>query len=92
MQVLQVTTTRVAQLYPLEVIPDPLVGVEIGCVAGKLFQVQPFGRPSLEKIFDLVFAMDRRAVPDHHQFARNLAQEPPQPLHAILLRPSQHTV
>ena len=71
-------TTHVAQLYPLEVIPDALVVVEIVCLAGKLFRVHPFGRPSLEKIFDPLPAMDRQAVPDHHQFAWNLAQEDPQ--------------
>jgi hypothetical protein len=37
--------------------------------------------PSLEKVFDLVPAMDRRAVPDHHQFARNLAQKHTQETH-----------
>jgi hypothetical protein len=45
--VVQISTTHIAQLHPLEIIPDALVRVEIRCIAGKLFQVQAFGCPSL---------------------------------------------
>jgi hypothetical protein len=32
--------------------------------------MQAFGRPTLEKVFDLVSPMDGRAIPDEHDLAR----------------------
>lgn len=64
MQLIQIGTTDVAQFDPLEVIPDPLVGIEIGCIPRQLLQVQSFGGSSFEEYFDLVGAVDRRTVPD----------------------------
>src|SRR5712691_6678995 len=74
-QVLQVATADIAQLHPFEVIPDALIGVEIGGIARQLFQMQALGRPALEKVFDLVSAMNGRAVPDEQDRAPDLAQE-----------------
>ena len=45
-QVLQVATADIAQLYPFEVIPEALVGVEIGGIARQLFQMQALSRPA----------------------------------------------
>ncbi len=73
LQLIEIGTTDITQLYALEVIPDALIWVEIRSIARKLFQMQAFGRPALEKVFDLVSAMDRRPIPNHHQLARNLA-------------------
>ena len=42
-QVLQVATADMAQLHPFEVIPDALIGVEIGRIARQLFQMQALG-------------------------------------------------
>ncbi len=42
-EVIQVGTADIAQLDPFEIIPDALVGVEIGCVPRQLFQVPTFG-------------------------------------------------
>ena len=58
-QVLQVGAADIAQLNPLEGIPNALVGVEIRGIAWKLLQMQALGRSSLEKVFDLVPSMDR---------------------------------
>jgi hypothetical protein len=73
--VIQVGTADIPQLNPFEVIPDALIGVEIGSRARQLFQMQALGSPSLEKIFDLLAAMDWRTVPDEQDRARDLAQE-----------------
>ena len=43
--------------------------------------MQPFGRPSLEKVLERVRAVDRRAIPDEHDLAGNLAQEHAQETH-----------
>ena len=75
MQVIQVETTDIAQLDALEIIPDTLIRIEVGCIARQLFQVQALGGPSLEKVFDLVSPMDWRPIPDHDNLARELAQE-----------------
>jgi len=73
MQLIEIGTTEIAQLHPLEVILDALIGVEIGGIAGQLFQMQPFGRPSLEKGLDLVSPVNRRAIPDEDDLAGDLA-------------------
>src|SRR5713101_3326400 len=75
MQLIQIGTADIAQLHSLEIIPDALIWVQIRGVARQLFQLQTFGRPSLEKVFDLVPAMDRRAIPNQQDLARDLAQE-----------------
>jgi hypothetical protein len=62
--VLQVPTADVTQLHSLEIIPDPLIGIKIGSIARKLFQMQTFGRSSRQKGFHFPAAMNRRAIPD----------------------------
>jgi len=71
--VVQVSATDVAQLDTLEVIPDALVRIEIGGITRQLLQMQEFGGPSFEKVFDLMSPMDGRAIPDENDLARNLA-------------------
>ncbi len=75
MQLIQIGTADIAQLDPLEVIPDALIWIEIRGIARKLFQLQALGGSSFEKVFDLLSSVDGRAVPDHHNLARHLAQE-----------------
>ena len=69
MQLIEIRTTDIAQLHPLEVIPDALIGIEIRRIAGQLLQMQAFGRPALEKVLDLVSAVNGRAIPDEHDLA-----------------------
>jgi hypothetical protein len=75
MQVVQISTTDIAQLHPFEVIPNALVRVKIRSRAGKLFQMQAFSRSSLEKVLDLLTTMNRRAIPDEQDRPLDLAQE-----------------
>ena len=72
-QLIEIETTDIAQLHSLEIVPDALIGVEIGSIARQLFQMQAFGRSPLEKVLDLVSAMNRRAVPDEHNLAGDFA-------------------
>jgi hypothetical protein len=44
MQLIQIGTTHIPQLDSFEIIPDALVGIEIGSIPRQLFQVQAFGR------------------------------------------------
>jgi hypothetical protein len=49
------------------------LGVEIGCVARRLLQLQPRSCPAGEEIFDRPSAMYRRAVSGHQQLAGDSA-------------------
>jgi hypothetical protein len=57
-QVIQVGTTDIAQLDPLEILPDALIRIEVGGIAWQLFQMESFGGPSFQKGFDLFAAVD----------------------------------
>jgi|GraSoiStandDraft_43_1057313.scaffolds.fasta_scaffold311750_2 hypothetical protein len=80
----QVGTADVPQFHPLQVIPDPLVGIEIGCVAGQPFQMEAFGPTAGQEVLDRLPSMDGRAVPDHQQLAGEIAQQMAQKPHHIL--------
>ena len=78
-----ISTAEILEFPPLEQIPDPLLGIEFGCIAGQAFQIQPFGCPSLQKGFNLIGSMDRRPIPDHQQLPGDLAQQEAQEAHDI---------
>src|SRR5579885_156577 len=81
LQLIEITTADIAYLHPFEVIPDALIGVEIRGIAGKLFEVEAASSPFLEKVFDLMSAMNGCSIPDDHNLAANLAQENAQEAH-----------
>ena len=72
---IQVGAANIAQLDTLEIIPDALIRIEVGRISGQLLQMQAFGRSPLEKVFDLMSAVNGRAIPNEHNLAGNLAQE-----------------
>src|SRR5215208_7047503 len=76
-------TAEVLQLYALEVLPDPLIRVEIRCVAGQLLQLHPASRSARQKFFDRSSPMDRRTIPYDEQLSRDLAHEMLQEAHHI---------
>ena len=45
-QVIEISTADITQFDALEIIPDALIGIEIGGMAGQLFHMQTFGRSS----------------------------------------------
>jgi hypothetical protein len=54
----------VLEFHVLQVLPDSLIGVEIGSVARKPLQLKPILRLAGEELFDRSTAMDRRTIPD----------------------------
>ena len=74
-QLLQIAAANIGQLHSLQIVPDAFIGIEIRCVARQLLQVESPGRTSPEKVLHWLSAMDRRAVPDEEELARDLAQE-----------------
>ena len=71
----QVVAADVPQLDVLEIVPDAFIGIEFRGVAGELLQLQPSrGAPSQE-VFDDLRPMDRRAIPDDKQRAREVAEQ-----------------
>jgi hypothetical protein len=83
-KVRQVCTAEIPQLHPLQVVPDPLVRIQIRRVPGQRFQVEALGTTAGQEVFDRLAAMDRRAIPDHQQLAGNMAQQMAQEAHHIL--------
>ncbi len=43
LQLCEIAATSVLQFAPLEEVPQPFGGVEIGSIAGKTLQMEPFG-------------------------------------------------
>ena len=80
----QIRTAEVAQLHPLQVVPDPLVRIQIRRVPGQLFQVDALGPTAGQEVLDRLPPMDGRAVPDHQQRAGDMPQQMAQEAHHIL--------
>ncbi len=71
----QVETAQIAQLDPFELLPEPLTRIEFGGVCRQAFQVDTLGCPIRQESFDDMAAVDRRAIPENHHPARDLAQQ-----------------
>ena len=70
----QVAAAAVLELDALEQVPDPLVRIEVGRVAGQAFQVEALRRAAREEILDRLPLVDRRSVPDDQDLAAQLAR------------------
>src|SRR5436190_11834922 len=70
-----VAAAQVLEFAAFEQVPDPFLRVEFARITWQAFQMETFGRPSFEEIFDDLCTMDRGAIPDHQQLARELAQQ-----------------
>lgn len=79
-----ILTAQVLEFAAFEQVPDPFLWIQFGRIAWQAFQMETFGRPSFEKVLDDLCAMDRRAIPDHQQLTRELAQQQAQKLHHLL--------
>src|SRR5215831_14654286 len=78
-----VVTASVAQLDPLPVAPDPLIRVHVRRVAGEGLEGEAPGRAPGQEILDDLAAMDRGAVPDDQELAREVAQQVPEEAHHV---------
>src|SRR5215831_18297181 len=73
----------IAQLHPLEIVPDAFDRVEFRGIAGQWLQMEALGGSSGQEVLDGLPTMNRRAIPDEEQLAGNLAQEHAQEPHDI---------
>jgi len=71
----QIATADVLEFHPLEVVPDPLIRVQLRCIAGLAFQMDVLGSTDGQKVLDDLTAMDGRTIPDGQQLARDMTQE-----------------
>jgi hypothetical protein len=73
-QFVEVLAAAVLQCDPLELIPDALVGIEVGCIARVLDELEAC-RPCSEEVSDGLGTVDGRAIPDRQQVAPHLPQK-----------------
>ena len=52
-----------------QIVPDPLIWIQVRCIPWEAFQPEPCGGASGQKVFDGLTAMNRGAVPDNEQLA-----------------------
>src|SRR5918996_1738767 len=73
-------TDNILQLHPLQVVPDPLIRVQLGSIAGQLLQMDSLPSRAGQEGFDRLAAVDGAAIPDdqqpHRDVGGQLLQEP----------------
>src|SRR5688500_7460159 len=65
-------TDNILQLHPLQVVPDPLIGVQLGSIGGQRLQVDSLPSRAGQEAFDRLAAVDGAATPDHQQAHRDV--------------------
>src|ERR671918_2952692 len=71
-------TNDILQLYPFQVVPDPLVGVQLGGVGWQLLQMDSLAGRAGQKSFDLLAPVNGTAIPDDQQPHRDVGGQVPQ--------------
>jgi len=71
----QVIAAQVPQFDPLQHIPDAFIGIQLRRVGGQLFQPDAGCTALGEEVFDYLSAVNRRAIPDDQQLARDVPQQ-----------------
>src|SRR5918998_3656295 len=71
-------TDNILQLHPLQVIPDPLIGVQLGSIGGQLLQMDSLPSRAGQEGFDRLAAVDGAAIPDDQQPHRDMGDQVPQ--------------
>jgi hypothetical protein len=73
-------TDNILQLHPLQVVPDPLIRVQLGSIGGQLLQMDSLPSRAGQEGFDRLAAVDGAAIPDdqqpHRDVGGQLLQEP----------------
>jgi len=82
-EIMEVRTADIAQVDTFEIGPDAFIGIQVWGMTGQLVQTPPCGTARGKKLFDGPTAMNRRAVPDHQQLARDMPQQVAEKLHDI---------
>lgn len=86
----QVITTQVAQLNMFEMLPNALIGIEIGCVRQELLQPNKLRSLLCQKGFHLGAPMNGRTIPNFQQVGPHRAPQITQ--EEDTLPPRQRTV
>jgi hypothetical protein len=71
----EIGAAQIGECDALAVVPDALIGVEFRRIAGQLLEAQAVGGPLAQEVLDGLTTMDGRPVPDHQEFAADLAQQ-----------------
>src|SRR5918996_2616409 len=64
-----------ASFDPFALRPEPLVGIQLRGVGRQARQVEAVRRAVGQELLEGLAAVDRRAIPDNHHPARDLAQQ-----------------
>src|SRR5918992_6336092 len=71
---------NILQLHSLQVVPDPLIRVQLGGIGGQLLQMDSLPSWAGQEGFDLLAPVDGAAIPDdqqpHRDVGGQLLQEP----------------
>ena len=71
--------TDVLELHAFQMLPNTLIGIQLGSVARKLFELGPFGSALGQKTLSrLCCGGWANPVPDHQKLTRDLSQKMPQ--------------
>jgi hypothetical protein len=62
----------------LQVGPEALAGIQFWGIGGEALHLEPWRRAIGQELLEEMAAMDRRAIPNDHQRARQLAEQMPQ--------------
>src|SRR5918992_2925023 len=65
-------TDNILQLHPLQVVPDPLIRVQLGSIGGQLLQMDSLPSRAGQEGFDRLAPVDGAAIPDDHQPHRDV--------------------
>src|ERR671915_409619 len=73
-QMREAEAAHIAQLDAFELRPQPLARIQVRHISREALGMEPLPGPIREELCDHAAAMDRRAIPDDHQLARDLPQ------------------
>ena len=65
-------TDNILQLHPLQVVPDPLIRLQLGSLGGQLLQMDSLPSRAGQEGFGRLAAVDGAAIPDHQQPHRDM--------------------
>lgn len=74
-KLLGILHTKVFQFASLEQIPYPFLRIQFRRIPWQALQMNAFGSPCAQKVFDDMTAMNRSPIPNDQQFARDFAQK-----------------
>lgn len=71
----ELSATEISCLDPLNMAPDPILGIQLGCVGGKALHVNVSGSLLAQHLLDQLAPVHCCPIPDDEQLARNMPQQ-----------------